>query len=157
MMLILTGHSHIDWIITYDNCCRQVNLTSTFKECWGWAWADYYCDNSSTMHIDFVYNMTQQCQYTRCLATLYTSPSDNYHVDMHSSKFSVAPMSIWKLHNSSTVSLLVIYIITQAWWRQIHRPLQVHCLSKLNLFITMCLYIYLPVFVDNLDFTADNE
>ena len=82
-----------------------------------------------------IYNTSQQCQWCLCIVWLNIQQLTHRHC-------SVMPnsISIWVSQDSSTVSL---YCFTQAQW-QVVWPLQLHCLSRLNLFIPcvcMCAYL----------------
>ena len=82
-----------------------------------------------------IYNTCQQCQWCLCIVWLNIQQLTHQHC-------SVMPnsISIWVSQDSSTVSL---YCFTQAQW-QVVWPLQLHCLSRLNLFIPcvcMCAYL----------------
>ena len=71
----------------------------------------------------------------------------------HCSKFS---LSIWTSQNSMQYSKLIgrFWFITQARW-QVAGQLQLHCLSRLNLFIPcVCTFTYLST---SIIFTADTS
>ena len=116
-----------------------------FKEYWGQAWTDYIvtiqCSSVHTCSFCIQYEPAVPVMYLHCIVQLTC---------MHCSKFSVTPtcMLIWMSQNSSTAVQQLIGRFIQVQW-QAARPLQLHCLSRLNPLIqcTMCLCIHLPVFV----------
>ena len=111
-----------------------------FKEYWGQAWTDYIvtiqCSSVHTCSFCIQYEPAVPVMYLHCIVQLTC---------MHCSKFSVTPtcMLIWMSQNSSTAVQQLIGRFIQVQW-QAARPLQLHCLSRLNPLIPcVCAFTYL--------------
>ena len=94
------------------------------------------------MVVTFVYDMSQQCQWCLC-TVVYSSTSNNC------SKFDVTPISI-----SASQKRNMAHYSQPIWWH-FAGPLQLCCLSRLNISIPcVCTFSYLSL---STIFTADNK
>ena len=143
---------HKDWTSLLRNilstkyaCVNNVSITSTFKEYWGQAWADYIVTIATYAAVPVV------SQHV----SLYSSTSTITR--RHCSKFSITPMSTWISQHSSTVSSSAVLDSHKrvGKFSCLCRQLQLHCLNRLNPFIPcVCTFTYLS---SSVIFTADTS